>query len=393
MADSRQLAKPRLGRGLSSLIINSAARIEDTALDQAAMVAVQTSAPAASPASPAEPASPAATEPASPAVATLDAPAQAAAGPSQPAEGAAKVEQTGRDYVPQAAQQPAATDKPAGGSGTPIELPVTRIAPNPYQPRREFSSDDLRDLAQSIKQQGILQPLVVTHASGNAGNGQDSFVLIAGERRLRAARQAGLTKVPCIIRQATRQQMLEWALIENIQRADLNPVEKALAYQDYMDRFQLSVADAAEKLGQARTTVANFLRVLELPDEVQAMLVGGQLSFGHAKVLAGLAGAPDRQSELARRVVAETLSVRQLETLATAPPPAQADPAVPSVAKVIKSKAAYLRDLEEQLSRVIGTKVFVMPGRAKNTGRLVIEYYNLDDFDRISEKLGLSIES
>lgn len=274
----------------------------------------------------------------------------------------------------------AAPDK----TGSPLEVPVDKISPNPYQPRREFKAEDLRDLSKSIAQQGILQPLVVCHSS----DGDHNYVLIAGERRLRAAKQAGLAKVPCVVRQASPQQMLEWALIENIQRADLNAMERAQAYQQHMDRFAISSAQLAERLGEPRTTVANYLRLLELCDDLQKMLKEGALSFGHAKVLAGLTGAPQRQIELARRVATESLSVRQLEVLAAQAP---AEPANASV-KPARPKAAYVSDLEEQLTRSLGTHVRIIPGRAKYTGRVVVEYYSLDDFESLCSRMGVAVE-
>jgi ParB family chromosome partitioning protein len=338
------LAKPRLGRGLSSLIVNSA----------------QPPAPALE--SP-EPAS-------QPQVADNDGlGAYVSAASPPPAEPKASVAISAND---------------GGGIS---EIATAVIVANPYQPRREFNDDELKDLARSIAQQGILQPLIVCPSAAEAGQ----FVLIAGERRLRAARLAGLAKVPCVIRTATQQQMLEWAIIENIQRADLNPVEKARAYRDYMDRFQLSVAAVGEKLSQPRTTVANYLRILDLPDDVQNLLLDGSMSFGHAKILAGLAGAPKRQLELARRVVGETLSVRQLEQLAEMPAETSPDLSA-SPGRPIRQKAAYLRDLEDQFTQKIGTHVSIMPGRAKHSGKMIIEYYSLDDFDKICSMMGVEIQ-
>lgn len=268
----------------------------------------------------------------------------------------------------------------------PQEIQIAQIAPNPYQPRREFSPEELNDLSQSITQQGVLQPLIVT-PSTSAGS-SEPYTLIAGERRLRAAKLAGLATVPCVIRQASAQQMLEWALIENIQRSDLNAVEKATAYRDYMDRFSLSAAQAAERLGQARTTVANHLRLLDLCDAVQRLVVIGQLSFGHAKILAGIVGDQARQIDLANKVIKEELSVRQLEGLMQLPAPGGQD------AKVSRSKAKppFVRDLEEQLTHAIGTRVSIQQGRSKSAGRIVVDYYSLEDFDRIAACLGWKTE-
>jgi ParB family chromosome partitioning protein len=182
--------------------------------------------------------------------------------------------------------------------------------------------------------------------------------------------------------------MLEWALVENIQRADLNPIERAGAYRQYIDRFQLTQAQAGERLGQPRATVANYLRLLELHEAVQKMIADGLLSFGHAKVLAGLGNDRDRQLQLARRVVRTGMSVRQLEAVLevllgrSASPPRGSGPVKPP----------YLVDLQDRLTAAMGTRVAIQPGRAKNTGKVVVDYYSLEDFDRISAALGLRPE-
>lgn len=272
---------------------------------------------------------------------------------------------------------------PATAHAAPVEIAVDRIRANPYQPRRAFDDAELAELTDSIRRQGILQPLLVA-TDGEPGR----YTLIAGERRLRAATAAGLQRVPCVVRTATREQMLEWALVENIQRSNLNPVERAEAYRDYMDRFAITQQQLAERLGEARSSVANYLRLLDLCDEARALLLAGQLSFGHAKVLASLAGQAKRQAELARKVVAESLSVRALEQLLGAPAAPTADaPAKPARAP----KSQHILDLERQLARAVGTKVVIRP-RRKDSGRIVIDYYGLDDFDRIVEALGARLE-
>ncbi len=278
--------------------------------------------------------------------------------------------------------------EPPQPDDTLLQLSPDEIRPNPHQPRKTFDEAELAELADSIRQQGLLQPLVVVP---NPQNGQGGYVLIAGERRLRASKLAGLERVPCVLRTATRQQMLEWALVENVQRADLNPVERAQAYRDYLDRFGATQQQLAERLGQPRSTVANFLRILDLCDDAQALILSGQLSFGHAKVLASLAGQPARQAELARQAAEQGLSVRQLEALlGQAPPEPPAQPETPPSAK---SKTQYVQDLERQLTRSIGTKVVIQPGRKKNAGRILLEYYSIEDFERITEALGARIES
>ena len=327
-SDKKVATRPRLGRGLSSLIVNSA---------------------------------------------LPPAPQEATAGGESP------------DRIP--AAKYASGEGPAHRNGSPQEIPADTISPNPYQPRREFDPQQIAELTQSILEQGILQPLIVSSAPATA---EKPFILIAGERRLRAARQAGLATVPCIVKQATPEQMIEWALIENIQRADLNPIERAVAYQSYLQRFNLTQSQGAQRLGEPRTTVANYLRILELHPDIQKMLGGGQISFGHAKVIAALADG-DKQLELARRAASSGLSVRHLEQLVQSAQTAWANPDAPSAPA--RPKAPYIRDVEEQLTQAVGTRVMVLPGRSKNTGRIVLEYYNLDDFDRIAGLLGLKVNS
>jgi ParB family chromosome partitioning protein len=292
-------------------------------------------------------------------------------------------------YESQATPGSAGDTKSAVVNGVPREIDVERISPNPLQPRREFAEEELRDLARSIEAQGVLQPLIV--APARQGGEEESFTLIAGERRLRAAKLAGLRAVPCVIRRASSQQMLEWALIENLQREDLNPIERARAYQEYIQRFSLTQAQAGERLGEPRATIANHLRLLELESEMQQMVIEGDLSFGHAKLLAGASGDPERQREWARTIVAEGLSVRQAEQLIAAAQQQEAKTDEPQQ-KRARAKAAYIQDLEERLTASVGTRVRILPGRGKHSGRIVVEYYNLDDFDRISSALGLPAE-
>jgi ParB family chromosome partitioning protein len=270
------------------------------------------------------------------------------------------------------------------------EIPIGSISPNPYQPRREFPAGELAELAASIAQDGVLQPLLVMPAANPAA--AQPYVLVAGERRLRAAKLAGLTAVPCVVREATDRQLIEWSLIENIQRSDLNAVERAQAYRNYMDRFALTQAEVAERTGEARATVANYLRILELCDDVQKALLAGELTFGHTRALAGLAGQEQVQRNLAHRIVEQGLSVRQAEGLvAIAQRPAEAGSG--ATPRASHSKPPYVTDLEARLTQAVGTRVTIAPGRAKNTGRIVVEYYSLDDFDRIAAGLGLSAEA
>jgi len=268
------------------------------------------------------------------------------------------------------------------------EIAIESIETNPYQPRSEFNDEKLEQLAQSIRQQGILQPLLL--AGSDSPDADKPYRLIAGERRLRAAKLAGLEVVPAVIKPATSQQMLEWALIENIHREDLNPIERAKAYREYLDKFNLTQTQAAEKLGQPRATIANILRLLDLCDFVQELILVGQLSLGHAKVLAGLSGQIEIQQELAKITVAENLSVRALESLLSKHQKKAAPAEV--LSKKRAPKSALILDLEERLLQSLGTRVSIRPARKANSGRIVIDYYSVDDFDRIASMLGIPHE-
>ncbi|MCK4625231.1 MAG: ParB/RepB/Spo0J family partition protein [Phycisphaerae bacterium] len=275
-------------------------------------------------------------------------------------------------------------------AGGVIVVPIKDIRPNPAQPRRKFDEQALSELSASIRLHGLLQPVLVARTPEGEED-ECPYRLIAGERRLRAAGQAGLVEIPCIVRPASSREMLELSLIENIRRADLNPVERANAYRDLMDRFDLKQEEVAKRMGDARATVANYLRILDLCDSVQSLIVSDEISFGHAKVLAGLAGKPDIQERLAQRVANDSLSVRQLEVLVKAAQ--KGHPLTEDRGRVKISRPAYLIDIEGQLTQAVGTKVTIRPGRAKNTGRIVIDYYGLDDFDKIIAALGAEIES
>ena len=304
-----------------------------------------------------------------------------------------QAEPQAQSYVPVASvvvETPAGPDKQPSAGSADHEVAIGLIAPNPYQPRREFREEELSELAESIARQGVLQPLIVCRAADERA--EQPYVLIAGERRLRAAKRAGLAKVPCVVREATAQEMLEWALVENIQRADLGTMEKARAYQEYMDRFVLTQAEAAERLGQSRATVANYLRMLDLCDGVQRMLSDGVLSFGHGKALASLLTRTDAQLALAKRIESEGLSVRQTEQFASAIAAGNDDAQAGdsgAAGRAARTKPAYILDAEQRLTERVGTRVSIQPGRAKHTGRIVVEYYNLDDFDRIAAGLGV----
>lgn len=252
-----------------------------------------------------------------------------------------------------------------------LHVPVGTIRPNRFQPRREISGESFDNLKASIAQDGILQPVVVRPA-------ESGYELIAGERRWRAAQEIGLEVIPVIIRQADDERALELALIENIQREDLNPIDRAHAYRRLMNTFALTQEEAASRVGQERSTVANTLRLLDLPDEVQEMVRSAQLTMGHARALLALRDG-EAILKAARKVVEEGLSVRDTEAMSS--------PRRPGRPRVRKAKPAEVRDLETKLRRHFGTKVEVAAGRKR--GRIVIEYYSSDDLERILDQMGV----
>lgn len=269
------------------------------------------------------------------------------------------------------------------------EGPVTAVVnvgdlvPNPFQPRERIPDVSLIQLAESLRRSGMIQAITVREAAGK-------YQIIAGERRWRAAKLAGITKVPVVIRPADDRDMLELALVENIQREDLNPIDRAKAYRQYCDRFGCTAEDIAQRLAEDRSTAANYLRLLDLEDDIQAMVADGRLTMGHARCIVGVAGTDERR-RLARAVVAHELSVRALEGIVrrekgTRP---QGSAGITDAPR----KTPHLRDLEERLSIATGTKVTIQEGRRKGTGRLVIEYYSLDDFERIAARLGVSSDA
>ena len=253
---------------------------------------------------------------------------------------------------------------------------VTDLKPNPYQPRTSWDQDQLHDLADSVRSNGIIQPILVRKA-------ETGFEIIAGERRFRAAEMVGLSDVPAIVRDATDEQMLELAIIENIHRSDLNPIERAVAYQEFISTFSLTQAEAAQRLGENRSVVANYLRLLDLPTEIKQMLIDKTLSMGHARAILALP-TDDLRRKLANRAMAGRLNVRDVEQLVrTYLHGREAKPEA-------KQKPANILDLEQRLRETLGTKVQINTGKNTHRGRIVIDYYSLDEFDRLTEKMGLS---
>lgn len=251
-----------------------------------------------------------------------------------------------------------------------IEVALSQIAPNPYQPRRAFGEASLDELARSVREHGIMQPLVVTRAG-------DKYRLIAGERRFRAAEKAGLAKVPVVVKELVREtDALALALVENIQREDLNPMEAANAYGQLHQEFGYTQEEISRRVGKERSTIANFLRLLKLPERVKGLVAAGELSMGHARALLAV-DSPRRLEELANRVVRQSLSVRQTELL-TSPPKKKEKKKEPR-------KDVFTRDAEEKLTRILRTRVGIE--RKKRGGRIVVHFGNEDDLIRIYEDL------
>ena len=250
-------------------------------------------------------------------------------------------------------------------------LPVGAIRPGKYQPRTHMNEQALNELAASIRAQGLMQPLLVRPV------GRDQYELIAGERRWRAAQLAGITEVPVLVRDVPDNAALAMALIENIQREDLNPIEEAAGLQRLIDEFRMTHEQAADAVGRSRSATTNLLRLLKLAKPVQAMLLQGSLEMGHARALLSLEGA--RQIEAANRIVAQGLSARESEALA-------ARLARGSAARRVRKTDRDLARLEEEVSQRLGTTVRIRPGR-KGSGTVVVSYSGLDHLDRLLKKL------
>ena len=257
---------------------------------------------------------------------------------------------------------------------SPLLLPLQKIEPNRLQPRRNFDEEELSALADSIRQHGVIQPLTVRLLDSGY------YQIIAGERRWRAAKVAGLKEVPVVIREYSKQQAMEIALIENVQRADLNPIEEAIAYQQLMDEFDLTQEEIAERVSKSRVTVTNSIRLLKLDRRVQEMLIQGQLTSGHARALLGLEDG-EQQYQVALKIVGEHLSVREVEKLVKA----LTKPKKPEKEKEEERDLSFIfHDLEERMKQVMGTKV-VINKRDKNKGKVEIEYYSEAELERIVE--------
>jgi len=260
-------------------------------------------------------------------------------------------------------------------------VPLDRIRPSPFQPRKEFSPEALRELADSVREQGIVQPLIVRERAG-------ALELIAGERRWRAAQLAGLTEVPIIVREADDRAVLELALIENLQRENLNAIEEAQGYAQLISQFKLTQEEAAVKVGKSRAAVANALRMLKLPAAIQAHIRENRLSAGHAKVILGL--VTEKQQTLAtERILKDGLNVRQTEALVAALQ-AKANGTTPKPAEKAAIRDTHVADLENRLREKLGTKVQLHYAQGK--GALHISFFSDAELERILEALGVTPE-
>lgn len=274
-------------------------------------------------------------------------------------------------------------DDPAAGEHDQSQIHLDLIERNPFQPRTEFDGDALNELVDSIRQHGVLQPLLVRPVG-------EGYQLIAGERRLIAAKRAGLEAVPCRVLELTDQQVFEVSLEENLKRQDLNVLEKATAFQDYLSRFHSPIEELARRLSLDRSTVSNMLRLLDLCDRVKSDLRGGKLTAGHARALLSL--PEPEQISLADKIIAESWSVRKTEDAVRALQPAKptipfpgADPAADKAAKK-EALTNHLRSLQEQLQNWLGAKVEIKL-KGKEAGRILIEFANNDEFERLLGQL------
>lgn len=248
-----------------------------------------------------------------------------------------------------------------------IDVAVSEIDPNPHQPRTDFQEGSIDDLVESLREHGVLQPLIVTR-------NKDRYQLIAGERRLRASKKLGLAKVPVIVRRASEQQKLELAIVENVQRSDLNPIERALSYKKLLDEFQLTQEEMGKKVGQKRSTVSNSLRLLTLPEDIIRYIQQGRISEGHAKVLLSLDNH-DLMHQMIDKILLHKLSVRETEAAIKGG----------KKPKTEKPKSDAILDRERKISNSLGTKVTIQ-GKSK-VGKIVIDYYSEEDLERLTDKL------
>lgn len=278
---------------------------------------------------------------------------------------------------PAAAESP--LPRPTGQPGV-HWLNLSTVHPNPKQPRKAFDRDRLAALADSLKQDGMLQPVVVRRAGND-------YELVAGERRWRAAQLAGMQLIPAFVRDVDSRTQFELALIENLQREDLNPVERARAYSELAMTHGLSHEQIAKRVGDDRSNVSNYLRILDLDDDSLAKVASGELQMGHARSLLGL-GDVTQRAALVRRIISERWSVRQVEEFVRGA--TRGASSAPTAPPAQSKQRPVIADLEQRLSDVLGLRVRIKESRRRGSGRVMIEYHSFDDFDRIAQRLGMS---
>jgi ParB family chromosome partitioning protein len=261
---------------------------------------------------------------------------------------------------------------------TRAEVPVEAIEKNPYQPRKTFDDDDLSSLSDSIRNHGVLQPLLVRQVG-------DRYQLIAGERRLRAAQVAGLSAVPVTVVDFNDQQSFEAALVENIQRADLNPIDKAQGFKDYLSRYEMTHEQLAARLGLGRATITNLVSLLDLPADLQELVRSGELSVGHAKILKGITD-PIRQLALSKEIIARGLSVHATEAFVKQTQAEEKAQPTGGSGRTAPEKTAHVTGVEDELRQTLGMKVEVRV-KGKDRGQLVLSFESNDDFERLIDLL------
>ncbi len=256
------------------------------------------------------------------------------------------------------------------------EISIKELRPNPYQPRKNFDQDSIDELKASIEKHGILQPII-------ARKSIKGYEIVVGERRYRAAKAAGLERIPVVVRELSEQQMMEMAVLENLQREDLTPIEEASAYQMLMERLNLTQEDLAKRLGKSRPHIANHLRLLSLPADIQDLITDGKISMGHGRALLGLK-KKENMKKVAEKVIKEGLNVRQLEKLVQ-----ELNEYVPRETKKPKQeKSVFIREQEAYLRERFGTTVNIKQYKNKDKGKIEIEYFSKDDLERLIELLG-----
>jgi ParB family chromosome partitioning protein len=273
--------------------------------------------------------------------------------------------------------------KTGDGAAAGVEsVDIDLIVPNPEQPRARFDPETLRQLTDSIREHGVLQPVLVTQVRSQIG--VSTYQLIAGERRLQAARLAGVTRMPVVVREAAGAQLLEMALVENLQREDLNPLEEAAAFRRLADEFAMTQEQIAGRVGRSRTAVANTMRLLSLDDDIRASIVSGQISEGHARALLGIEDSAVRLDAW-RRVVADAMTVRQAEEIARALREANATHREKRAGARSRAAEPHVRELEATLRSALGARVALTKG--KHGGRIVIRFHNDDELEGIMHRL------